>query len=330
MVRYDLAKAVAMIYLASIYSVLSQLALAPVYGSTPARVYHQALCSTAVLAGYVLGSRSSLISHKGPQVLPTLAFVIPDFQHFLFQFSSQLGNPAGPLLTELLTIAPLVLLSAAASSALLKSLNLRNYGAAISEVLPPIGGLLFFNLVHATAQSAIPLRLDSRLFITSFGLEVGLAVLYTLAVPQRAFWVWYTIPVVLFCLRNNVQMPFECTTAVLNSTLQKINYSLVDRQESLTGYISVLDNMQAGFRAMRCDHSLLGGQWTNRPSGYNPRVSDPIYAVFTMLESVRLVEPGSNGLVKKDAESNALVMYDHMNNNSLGSSLTDCYPVDWE
>jgi hypothetical protein len=330
MVCYDLAKAVAIIYLASVYSVLSQLALAPVYGSTPARLYHQALCSTAVLAGYVLGSRSSLISHKGRQFLPTLAFSIPNIQFLLFPFSSQLGNPTGPLLTELLTIAPLIFLSAAASSAVLKPLNLQHYGAIISELIPPIGGLLFFNLAQTTAQSAIPLHLDLALFIPSFGLQVGLAVLYTVVVPQRLFWVLCTVPVVIFSLRANVHMPFAYTTARLNSTLQEVNYSLVDRQESLTGYISVLDNMQVGFRAMRCDHSLLGGHWTHLPSGYNPRVSDPIYAVFTMLESVRLVEPDNNGLAKKDTESNALVMYGYPNNSSLGDSLTDCHLVDWE
>ncbi|CRG87645.1 hypothetical protein PISL3812_04665 [Talaromyces islandicus] len=308
MVCYDLAKSVAVIPLAAVYSVVSQLALAPVYGSTPARVYHQALCSTAVLTGYLLGSRFSQIFHKGQKFLPALAFAIPNIQFFLFQYSSQWGNPAGPLLTELCTIAPLVLLSAAASSTLLKSLNLRQYGAVIAEIVPPIGGLLFFNLVHATIQSAIPLQLDSTLSITSFRLQIGTAALYTIALPRSQFRTLYALTAVFFSLAFSVYMPFACTAAKLNSRLQEINYSLVDRQESLTGYISVLDNMQVGFRAMRCDHSLLGGQWTNWHSGYNPRVSDPIYAVFTMLESVRLVEPDNNSPAKKDAESNALVI----------------------
>lgn len=319
MVYYDLAKATAVISLAAVYSVVSQLALAPVYGSTPARVYHQTLCSIAALVGDVLGSRYSRISHVGQKLLPALTFSIPNIQFFLFQYSSQLGNPAGPLVTELLTIAPLVLLSAATSSTLLKGVIIRRYGAPIADIVPPIWSLLFFNFVHATAQSAIPLHLDSTLFITSFGLQIGLAALYTIAVPRSKFWVLYALPAALFSLTINVHMPFAHTTARLNSTLQEINYSLVDRQESLTGYVSVLDNMQIGFRAMRCDHSLLGGQWTNRPSGYKPRVSDPIYAVFTMLESVRLVEPDNNSPAKEDTESNALVMYGYLNTTSLAA-----------
>jgi hypothetical protein len=58
---------------------------------------------------------------------------------------------------------------------------------------------------------------------------------------------------------------------------------------------------------MRCDHSLLGGQWTKLPSGYRPEVEDPIYAIFAMLEAVRLVEP-DHGVSRVDADSKALVM----------------------
>jgi hypothetical protein len=55
---------------------------------------------------------------------------------------------------------------------------------------------------------------------------------------------------------------------------------------------------------MRCDHSLLGGEWLSR-SDRNSILAEPIYGVFVMLEAVRLVE------VKKsvpDSEAKALVM----------------------
>ena len=43
---------------------------------------------------------------------------------------------------------------------------------------------------------------------------------------------------------------------------------------------------------MRCDHSILGGIWTELPPGVEQSavVKEPIYSVFTMLEAVRLVE----------------------------------------
>ena len=68
------------------------------------------------------------------------------------------------------------------------------------------------------------------------------------------------------------------------------------RRESVTGYVSVLDNTEAGYRVMRCDHSLLGGEWQKAPKGLEHLArggfKEPIYAVFVLLEAVRLVEPG--------------------------------------
>jgi hypothetical protein len=93
----------------------------------------------------------------------------------------------------------------------------------------------------------------------------------------------------------------------VNNAISHEGYKLLERQESYTGYISVLENLNDGFRVMRCDHSLLGGQWTKTVPGYNPEVEDPIYAVFAMLEAVRLVEP-DHGTPRVDANSKALVM----------------------
>lgn len=59
---------------------------------------------------------------------------------------------------------------------------------------------------------------------------------------------------------------------------------------------------------MRCDHSLLGGEfWVDdqrREEGIT--VPEPIYAVFAMLEAVRLIE--GSGQARPDDDKNALVM----------------------
>ena len=47
------------------------------------------------------------------------------------------------------------------------------------------------------------------------------------------------------------------------------------------------------YRMMRCDHSLLGGEWLltdRRRKSEGWEVSEPIYAVFELLEAVRLME----------------------------------------
>ncbi|OKL63953.1 hypothetical protein UA08_00673 [Talaromyces atroroseus] len=148
------------------------------------------------------------------------------------------------------------------------------------------------------------------MFMTTFGLQLVVASVYAIIFPSYMSLFFFSLPAAYLLSTTSVHMPFARSTTQLNLTLQEVNYSLVERQESLTGYISVLDNTQLGFRAMRCDHSLLGGEWTRRPPNYNPKVSDPIYAVFTMLEAVRLVEPGSGLTRREDRDSNALVMYE--------------------
>jgi hypothetical protein len=80
-------------------------------------------------------------------------------------------------------------------------------------------------------------------------------------------------------------------------------WALIDRQESLTGYISIIESPEKGFRVMRCDHSLLGGEWlANTKRNIIP---EPIYGVFVMLEAVRLVEVKTS---VPDSEAKALVM----------------------
>lgn len=85
---------------------------------------------------------------------------------------------------------------------------------------------------------------------------------------------------------------------------------LLARRESNTGYVSVVENEGAGWRALRCDHSLLGGEWVRLPgrsaeAAAMARVPEPIYAVFVMLEAVRLVEVEGK---RRDDEAQALVM----------------------
>jgi hypothetical protein len=127
---------------------------------------------------------------------------------------------------------------------------------------------------------------------------------YAAVVPSKLLLL--AVPSVLFSMTSNVHIG---RISAVNSVLKTEGFSLLARQDSYTGYISVLANHQDGFRVMRCDHSLLGGQWTKMAPGYRPEVEDPIYAVFAMLEAVRLVEP-EHGAPRVDAASKALVMYD--------------------
>lgn len=302
----SIAKAFILPILAAAHSRVSLLALAPVYGSTPSHVWHDVLCNTAILAG----SFWPKALRKIENILPGLALSIPIFQRFLFQQSSSFGNPAGPVLTEFITIFPLLLFSMSSYLRRVDGLDLGQIYPLLTQSIFVVNGVVVFRLADIAFQSLLPAYIGSNLLMTTIGLQVTIASLYAVLIPSYLSWVFFVLPAAYLFVTADLNVPFVSAATRVNSTYHGVGYSLVERQESLTGYISVLDNVELGFRAMRCDHSLLGGEWTRRPRHYNPRISDPIYAVFTMLEAVRLVESDYEVSRKEDMDSNALVMYE--------------------
>jgi hypothetical protein len=294
--------------LAAVSSPISQLSLSPVYGSVPSGAFHRHGMMLAVLAGWLGKNRlKRLLSAKAVNLLPVLAFSIPTIQYFLFKQSARLGALLGPLITELFTFYPLVVLSVFTGAVLLEDVDLSQHGEMITDYGPFLGSYILFTVVQKAAANAIPKYVGSSIALTRAGLQFATASLYALSLPSK--WLLLTLPSLLFSTQYNVHIPLDHNTSLLNSTLQTYDYLLLDRQESLTGYMSVLENTKENFRVLRCDHSLLGGEWTSLPAAYKPRVQDPVYSVFTMLEAVRLVKKEDGGPRRADSDSTALVMY---------------------
>ena len=304
-----LMKALELIVLGAAYSTISQLCLSPVYGSIPPSLHHSRITMAAVFAAWLGKSAMGPYIPNGiVNLLPILAFMIPPIQFFLFQYSGEMGPIYGPLVTELVTYFPLVALSMYAAAAVIENIDLSRFGNRVQNSGPAIATYFFFTATEKLTENYIRQNVGSGLIFTRSGLQFVAATFYALLLPSRTI-VFAVLPI-LHSASVNVHVPLDHTTSVLNDTLHLHNYSLVARQESLTGYISVLDNLQDNFRVMRCDHSLLGGEWTF-PSKYESRVKEPIYSVFTFLEAVRLVETesGKKQPVISDDQKNALVMY---------------------
>ncbi|OJJ48325.1 hypothetical protein ASPZODRAFT_61817 [Penicilliopsis zonata CBS 506.65] len=302
-----LARGLALLFLAAAYSPVIVLTLSPVYGSYPSTLFHVWGTPVAGAAGWFL--KDYIIGLSRRQALywiPVVAFWIPTVEYFLSQLSTTWGTPAGPAVTEMLTYYPLILLSVACGGKLIQSaLDLKSRGDVVAEHVPFIGSYIVYAIGEKFAKAFIAKVIGSMFLFSSTGLQILLAILYAATVPSK--WLLLAIPSILFTLTSNVHLPLGYTTAALNSALADEGYHLIARQESTTGYISVLDNLDDGFRVMRCDHSLLGGQWTNAEGSYNPVVPDPIYAVFATLEAIRLVET-EQGEPRTDAYSKALVI----------------------
>ncbi|KAF7718814.1 Uncharacterized protein PECH_005854 [Penicillium ucsense] len=299
-----LVKGVGLLFILALYSPVMQLVLSPVYGSLPSHLFHNFGVALSGAAGWFLKDQ---IQKRGGRMaafmLPVLAFWTPTIQYFVLQQSSKLGNPTGPIITQLFGYYPLIMLTVAVAGKQIQyALNLESHGDLVVEHVPLIGSYILYSFGEHVARAILPRVIGVTVVFTRAGLQFLIAALYAVVIPSKLLLL--TIPSIIFSVTSDVHIG---GVSGANSILQKEGYSLLARQESNTGYISVLENNHDGFRVMRCDHSLLGGQWTKVTPGYHPQVEDPIYAVFVMLEAARLVE-SEHGESRVDAGSKALVI----------------------
>ncbi|KAI8723943.1 hypothetical protein NCS52_00251100 [Fusarium sp. LHS14.1] len=272
--------------LLGVASSVSQLNLSPVYGSIPSAVTH----APVIMAGCFVGWAGNLFLRNvlplpTAQLLPIVALNVPAIQYLSGGFSDRLGCWWGPLVTEALTLFPLAVFSAACVADQLEDADLSMLPKFVADAAPGIGSWGLFRLAERIANEKLQGLIGSAFWFTRVGLELVLAGIYAVFSPSK--YLVLAIPALLHTAVLNTHVMTPMATASLNSTLAAQNWTLLERKESLTGYISILENLGQGFRVMRCDHSLLGGEWV-RIQGQ--KVSEPIYGVFVMLEAVRLIQ----------------------------------------
>ncbi|KAI7786110.1 spermine spermidine synthase [Diaporthe eres] len=287
--------------LAAVYANVSELALSPVYGSIPVSIWHDRLVMAACFIGWACNLHlGRILPVRIAYLLPIVALYIPVAQFFLFRLSGTLTAYHGPLITEGLTLAPLIILSVACTATYLDGADLSALPGFMRDASPGIASYFYYRLVEKLSAGLLAQYIGKAVFQTRVVLEAILGASYALFAPSK--FLVLTLPALLHTAFFNTHVMTPMATRSLNSTLQANDWILHDRRESLTGYISVADNLKTGYRVMRCDHSLLGGEWI-RYKGV--RVAEPIYGVFTMLEGVRLVEVSDP---VPDSEAKALVI----------------------
>ncbi|KAI1291453.1 S-adenosyl-L-methionine-dependent methyltransferase [Xylaria venustula] len=282
-------KAAALIILTAVYANVSVLTLSPVYGQIAANRLHQYVVWTGLFVGWAgnVALRRAQ-PFKTITILPLIALQIPMFQFYLFALSNVFGVQYGPALTETLTLFPLVVVSASCIADILDEADLSGLPSSIAGPAPGIVSYIVFRYSETSFFKQLVEQMGTSIMQTRMALELVLAATYS--IMGRSQLLRYAVPGILHAAFYNTHLMTESATASLNSTLNANGWSLVDRWESNTGYISVLDSYANGYRVMRCDQSLLGGEWTKL--GRNI-VAEPVYSVFTQLESIRLVEvPG--------------------------------------
>ncbi|PNY27625.1 Polyamine aminopropyltransferase, partial [Tolypocladium capitatum] len=280
------ARAGFLLALLGVYSNVSQLALSPVYGSIPASIWHSKLLMTGCFLGWAGNTAlRSLLPVTAAQMIPLVALYIPAVQFFLFGYSGQLGAQLGPVATEGLTLFPLAVLTAAAAADYLEEARLTMLPGFVADAAPGLGSWGLFKFVERHAARHLQANMGRVIIYTRLCLELILGALY--AVFARSRFLVYALPPLLHTLVINPHVASPAATSALFSSMMSDGWLLIERRESVTGYISVVQSMQDGYRVMRCDHSLLGGEWIHTRGRL---VSEPIYGVFAMLEAVRLAK----------------------------------------
>ena len=279
------AKTAFVLSMLAVYSHVSQLALSPVFGSIPSAMWH----SRVLMAGCFIGWAGNLALERSlpmttAQALPLVAVSVPTVQFMLYQFSDQLGPRLGPAVIEGLTLFPLAALTASCAANLLEGAQLTALPSSVADAVPGVASWTFFNIVAGVSRRSIYAVVGKSLLLTRVGLELLLAAMYAVFGPSK--YLVYVLPALLHTAVLNTHVSTPAATARLSDTLRSSDWVLLDRKESLTGYISVIESVEQGFRALRCDHSLLGGLWVRSREG--EEMSETIYGVFTMLEAVRL------------------------------------------
>ncbi len=283
-------RALQLVLLASLHAAVSQLNLSPVYGALPASLYHRYGLTASFMLAFLL--RGYLPPWTGRAITP-FCFWIPVIQFSLFTFSSYMGSPLGPVITECLTCFPLVLLSVHIAMQYLDEVNAERTTSTSGDAFPSMGLFVLFTVLQRACKGFVASFTGPGFLRSRIGMQLMIASLYGMVLPKSI--IWPSLPAVAFTMVANPHCSLSRTTEVLNNTLALYNYTLLERKESVTGYISVLEDNQRGFRVMRCDHSLLGGEWKmSAQTNSKSRVGEPIYAIFTMLEAVRLVERSSS------------------------------------
>lgn len=287
--------------LLGIYSHASQLNLSPVYGSIPSSIWHSKLLMGGCFAGWAANVVLRRYLPIGTlKALPIVAVCIPSIQHYLGPHSQTFGPQWGPVVTEALTLLPLSVLTAASAADCWEDARLGRLPSFIADAAPGISSWALFRYFEHRAGIHLSPLIGRTIVFTRIGLEMFLSVAYAGFAPSK-YLIYAAFPF-LHTLLLNTHLQSTAVTNKLMGSMMSHEWLLLERRESITGYISVVQSLKQGFRAMRCDHSLLGGEWIEHRGG---RVSEPIYGVFVMLEAVRMAV---TDVPVADKDAHALVM----------------------
>ncbi|KAK4561312.1 hypothetical protein LTR86_004629 [Recurvomyces mirabilis] len=300
--------------LAALTSPVSQATLSPVYGSIPSSINHTEAITATLLLGFIARHLwRDWIGDVSIQPYLTLwAFWVPFAEMFLFKYSDSWGPILGAIITGLIGCHVLLVGTGYAVAQVIEGMELQSTMGVVGGVAIPALVLDFavFRPLEFGLARLVPMLWMWSGFFTPPKLLYIIAGGFGLASRPKPYWLLsLSIPSILLAFFANPQ--FDASPRdleLVNEGVAAVNWTVLDRSWSNTGYLSVVENTELNYRALRCDHSLLGGEWlltSERRGKEGWLVSEPIYAVFSMLEAVRLIDVPTP---VPDGSANALVI----------------------
>ncbi|KAK3807121.1 MAG: hypothetical protein JOS17DRAFT_766966 [Linnemannia elongata] len=323
--EYSLASVIVGVVLAMIYTFLLNKRAA---SATAAPSTSSSLSTTATAAANALlteatsaGLRKDAGLRRGIAVsLDLCGLVLASAfltTHIMFKHSGEFGPWRGPHLTQLVLAYPLLALLGFANTlaCVLRSYERVHIRTWISCVLIQVGTILGLTLVvfqmAPQGQNCPRVYSSAILVVVISSLHKLLAFIHgEVALPDerlessrrkpqtassRASLAMSFIPLVLVLAltAQNVTRNPQCQASVVKAhNPVNSNYTILARNESVTGWISVVDENTSRrndlhIRVMRAGHSLIGGMYAE--------TGDSIFGSFYIPEAVRLIKNREKG-----------------------------------
>lgn len=252
----------------------------------PYHVIHRMASISIVLGVLIRATSRDRLPPNIASYLSVWTFWTPVVQTLILHYSADLGVVGGPILNGFVSCYSILVPSAYAVAEALDGENAAPVSARVkSYSKATVPTLIVFLTMQTTLASWVPRLLSSVPKLTPVHLQLAQAAAYSFLLPSKFL---FAVPALSHTLYWNPHFRSSLTEELLQSH----NWTLIDRRWSNTGYISVLDSSDLQYRLLRADHSLLGGEWlltTTRKEKEGWLVPEPIYAVFSILESVRLL-----------------------------------------
>ncbi|KAB8437379.1 hypothetical protein FH972_025058 [Carpinus fangiana] len=296
---FSLVRVVVLVLLLALWSQVIEFNLTPAYGSIPASKWRGLLASTAYNLPFGISvshsTSSARLVLRYLEWLPLLALGSAWALHaYLYRLGSLLGPTWASVTTKVIVQVPVLLLGALIAVHLCQ---LRHRFLPIGLMMCTMW--LFRSNISMTLLERSLGPIGSHPGLTRYSLLVTLSFGFSIVCPptrnRKVFLRWAIVAISAgsWFLAFDPHAPFQRALDVANRRLESSGFTILDREESITGYVSVIENTAQGFRTMRCDHSLLGGNWLVTPQSIANGMTRPesIFSIFTMLEAVRLMVP---------------------------------------